>query len=702
MRTLTSIELKMLLDFFEGSPGYVLDFSDASFNEFTEREVGVRVKDLYRSEGLSKHKSLCRFCNTRGNEEKAYKLLSALMTYYDLTQRDSVVSNERREREYLKCKGILRAFSPIESGVTQLSLDEMNAKFRALYKEGALFLIASSEDKITIGLNHLAAFLEAAILNREWRVFAHPLLVRVLTDLVKLGGDSIRPTEAKLAEAAWREFGNKVNALLLLISKLPDYSQVATTVRQELGLCFQRKIVEKNGGYDFYRSISSSVLAELLDHFKWMALQCHPRFKDIIELMYCGIFNNEWESFDFLPLGKNDSGGEPIPDDFLANAIPVRPRTRIEEVRLAKSKWLKDHADIARRYNLAQIEMDLLAAMPEASEWRFFKACTLLEKTIRGAVERFDPLLGYWPWFKWGLSILSKSPYANRNRSKQDVQYIVGDISQAIADVIVELLNWQKTCYKTYFFEVDGGSPLAKAIFDNLGEHETAKGSTEKIVEQIQKRVFMPDGDMIRYDGAVFDAILAACPYNLLEPTDFPEDIVSEVVAHDIFFIEENDMGWYDGDFDKWHNDAVVKIDLARQAKEREKAQKTADKTEEEGVERQRGGVQGKGETAQSDNEGNKRGRKSGRTGDAYDQFVAAKKLYENPESTFYHNANGAATKVLGWVGTAKDGHYEHALKGYSLCGTYAGVKSLAKKISRTCNPSGAKRNPGRKLRHPK
>lgn len=95
----------------------------------------------------------------------------------------------------------------------------------------------------------------------------------------------------------------------------------------------------------------------------------------------------------------------------------------------------------------------------------------------------------------------------------------------------------------------------------------------------------------------------------------------------------------------------------------------------------------------------NKRGRKSGRTGDAYDQFVAAKELYEDPQSTFYHNANGAATNVLGWIGTAKNGHYQHALKGYSRCCTYEGVKSLAKRLLRTCNPSDTKQKPGRKLK---
>lgn len=306
MRMLSNTEMDLLLEFFEEEPGYVLDFSDWAFNEFTKREIGVRVKDLYQDEGLSKHKSLCRFCKTPGNEEKAYKLLSSLMNYFDLKLRSKYTFNEQGERLYIKCKEILRAFSSIDSRSPQLSLDEMNGKLRALYQDGAMFLVAGGEDKITIGLTHLAAFIEAAIKCNELRIFGHPLVIRVLNDLAQLGGMSIRPTETKLAESAWREFSNKVRALLLLITKRAEFAEAATDIRFKLSRCFQRQITEKAGGYDFYRSISTSVLRELMDCFKTMAIKCHPQHKDTLELMYCGIFNNEWDAFDFLPVGEGN------------------------------------------------------------------------------------------------------------------------------------------------------------------------------------------------------------------------------------------------------------------------------------------------------------------------------------------------------------------------------------------------------------
>ena len=93
------------------------------------------------------------------------------------------------------------------------------------------------------------------------------------------------------------------------------------------------------------------------------------------------------------------------------------------------------------------------------------------------------------------------------------------------------------------------------------------------------------------------------------------------------------------------------------------------------------------------------RGRKSGRTGAKYDQFIAAKKLYEDPGSDFFENAYGAAARVLGWTGTAKKGKYVHELQGYSLCGSHTGVSTLARRLSRKLPITGRTRKPGRKVK---
>ena len=299
MRTLSHLEMDLLLEFFEESPGYVLDFTDWTFNEFTEREIGVRVKDLYQGEGLSKHKSLCKFCKTKGNEEKAYKLFSAMMQYFDFKLRSKYEFNEDGQRLYAQCMEILRSFGPIDSGKSENSLREMTDKLRALYSDGAAFLLNSHEDKIAIGLTHLAAFIEAAIKGGEWRVFGQPLVIRVLTDLQNSGGRSIRPAETEIAENAWREFSAKLNVLLILIGKFEKLEPAAKHFRTWLSL--QHGITEKVGGYSFYRGISGDVLKGLVDHFKRIATLSHPQYKENLELMYCGIFSNEWDVYDFLP-----------------------------------------------------------------------------------------------------------------------------------------------------------------------------------------------------------------------------------------------------------------------------------------------------------------------------------------------------------------------------------------------------------------
>ena len=363
MRTLSDFELKQLFEFFEGEePGYVLDFSNRTFNEFTEREIGVRVQDLYQGEHLSKHKSLCRFCTTKGNEEKAYKLLTSLMNHFDLNLKSQYEFNEQGERQYLLCKKILRDFSPVDSRSPQLSLDEMTGRLRALYKDGAMFLIAGAEDRITIGLEHLAAFIESAIKCGELRIFGHPLVIRVLTDLAKLGGENVRPTESKRAENAWREFCNKVTALLILSSKRPELSGAAIETRAKLRLCFQSQITERGRERDFYGSISPTVLRSLVDSFRWMAIQSHPRHRDVLELMYCGIFNNEWEVFDFLPVGEEDPKGAFEEDDPADDAKPEREQPVTDE----RTLRLAAKAEAVNVFNHGML--DILPAAPVTDE----------------------------------------------------------------------------------------------------------------------------------------------------------------------------------------------------------------------------------------------------------------------------------------------------------------------------------------------
>ena len=85
---LKHFEWGIIFDFLIKS-GYVFDFSNASFDAFTEESIGIRVKAKYESEGLSKGKSLRRFILEDASEREAIKLLKDLLEYYELRIKDS-------------------------------------------------------------------------------------------------------------------------------------------------------------------------------------------------------------------------------------------------------------------------------------------------------------------------------------------------------------------------------------------------------------------------------------------------------------------------------------------------------------------------------------------------------------------------------------------------------------------------------------
>lgn len=77
----SNIELTLLEKLFNQA-GYVLDFSNYTFDKFTHDSIGINVQELY---GLSKGKSLASFwraSNIRKNTK--IKLLTDLLEYYDL------------------------------------------------------------------------------------------------------------------------------------------------------------------------------------------------------------------------------------------------------------------------------------------------------------------------------------------------------------------------------------------------------------------------------------------------------------------------------------------------------------------------------------------------------------------------------------------------------------------------------------------
>lgn len=132
--SLSLAEITKLLDFFE-SGGYVLDgtkLTDKVFNKLTERAIGVRVKDLYASYGLSKGKALRRYVET--NWDKARTLFQALLEYYELNMLEAdkrtwdmdpdnkLLGGNRSRKNYEWCKHILTTTSSDRRAMRRMAL----------------------------------------------------------------------------------------------------------------------------------------------------------------------------------------------------------------------------------------------------------------------------------------------------------------------------------------------------------------------------------------------------------------------------------------------------------------------------------------------------------------------------------------------------------------------------------------------------
>ena len=108
MLNLKPYELDFVLKFFIQG-GYVLDFSDDSFNLFTKQSVGVEVKEKYSEFFLSKGKSLVKYITEDAKPEDAQKLLKDLLAYYELNIQGNGSHEDkmRNEEQYLKVKKIV-------------------------------------------------------------------------------------------------------------------------------------------------------------------------------------------------------------------------------------------------------------------------------------------------------------------------------------------------------------------------------------------------------------------------------------------------------------------------------------------------------------------------------------------------------------------------------------------------------------------
>lgn len=123
--------------------GYVLDFTDNTFDVFTTASVGVAIKSKY---GLSKGKSLVAFLN-EANDDDRTKLLLDLFQHYeedmeyeynkdyeDLANWGSGFSryDEKYAKIYVKCKDIINAVKGSGAAINQTA-ETLKEKFSSEY-----------------------------------------------------------------------------------------------------------------------------------------------------------------------------------------------------------------------------------------------------------------------------------------------------------------------------------------------------------------------------------------------------------------------------------------------------------------------------------------------------------------------------------------------------------------------------------------
>ncbi len=88
-KKLKSIDIKLLDEIFEMGGGFVLDFSNPTFSEFFNEELGINIDDpAYDANGTSKAKRL-RFYLRQASTENVIKVVLALWEYREAIRRRS-------------------------------------------------------------------------------------------------------------------------------------------------------------------------------------------------------------------------------------------------------------------------------------------------------------------------------------------------------------------------------------------------------------------------------------------------------------------------------------------------------------------------------------------------------------------------------------------------------------------------------------
>jgi hypothetical protein len=133
MSTLSATEVSVL-DMFFNNKGYVLDFSNATFADFSLHSIGISVQEKY---GYSKAQSLRSFV-LEGENLQVRKLLLNLFEYYEnLVMLGKY--EKKNEELYEKCKTIVNNIGA--STALRDQLDDLSKEFGTVYMNDQIDLV---------------------------------------------------------------------------------------------------------------------------------------------------------------------------------------------------------------------------------------------------------------------------------------------------------------------------------------------------------------------------------------------------------------------------------------------------------------------------------------------------------------------------------------------------------------------------------
>lgn len=137
---LTFNEVNFFKRFFNES-GYILDFTDKEFDDFTLKSVGIPLKLRYK---VSKGKSFEAFIDD-ASSENVLKLIFDLIEYIDFQDIDGLLSEEQKKL-YPKLKNILSRFTYNDLFSEKLIINA-KARFNDKYIDSQLSIMMSLVEK---------------------------------------------------------------------------------------------------------------------------------------------------------------------------------------------------------------------------------------------------------------------------------------------------------------------------------------------------------------------------------------------------------------------------------------------------------------------------------------------------------------------------------------------------------------------------